>query len=213
MRNIAIVIFDDVEVLDFCGPFEVFSVAGGHGQDGVWRVFTVAHTTNAISTRGGLSVNPTYTLETCPQPDIVVVPGGRGTRREMVNDALLSWIRRVSDTAELILSVCTGALILANAGLLEGLNVTTHHEALALLGDLAPTAHICPYERFVDNGRVVTAAGISAGIDMALYIVARLLGPEKALTTARHMEYEWLERGRWEGMLPGQPLSPAGGRE
>ena len=195
MRNVAVVIFNDVEVLDFCGPFEVFSVAGGHGQDGVFQVYTVAEIKRPICTRGGLSVNPAYTLEDCPAADIVVVPGGRGARREKDNPILLQWIRRMSDSAEIILSVCSGSLVLASAGLLEGLAATTHRNTMELLHELAPHSRICPDQRLVDNGRVITSAGIAAGIDAALHIVARLLGQAKAEATAWHMEYNWVSNG------------------
>lgn len=191
MRNVAILIFNDVEVLDFCGPFEVFSVAGGHGEDNTFRVFTVAEDRRPVWTRGGMSINPAFSLEECPTPHIMLVPGGRGTRREKDNPLLLKWIRQRSESAELILSVCTGSLILANAGLLEGLAATTHHSTLDLLRDLAPHSRIYADRRFVDNGRIITSAGISAGIDMSLHVVARLLGQAKAEETARDMEYEW----------------------
>lgn len=193
MRNVAILIFNDVEVLDFSGPFEVFSVAGGHGEDNTFRVFTVAEDRRPIWARGGLAVNPAFSLEDCPTPHIMVVPGGRGTHREKDNPLLLKWIRQRSESAELILSVCTGSLILANAGLLEGLAATTHHTTLDLLRDLAPHSRIYSDRRFVDNGRIITSAGISAGIDMSLHVVARLLGQAKAEETAHHMEYEWCE--------------------
>ena len=188
-REVAILIFDDVEVLDFCGPFEVFSVTGRPLGETPFKVYTVAEK-SPVLTRGQLSVNPSYTLDQCPQPDILIVPGGSGTRREMHNQPLITWIKAYSEQAELILSVCTGALLLAKAGLLDGLTATTHHGALDLLKDIAPktTVH---HKRFIDTGRVITAAGISAGIDMSLYVVSRLLGEEQAIQTAQQMEYHW----------------------
>jgi len=138
-----------------------------------------------------LSVNPSYTIQACPQPDILVVPGGLGTRKEMHNPILIDWIRNASQKAELILSVCTGALLLAKAGLLEGLSATTHHGAIELLKEVAPHTTIQANKRIIDNGRIIVSAGISAGIDMSLYVVAKLLGKGQALDTAQYMEYDW----------------------
>jgi len=190
-RNVAILIFDDVELLDFCGPLEVFSVTGRQDDITPFNVYTVAEKLDPITTRNQLSVNPQYTIHDCPQPDILLVPGGQGTRREMNNPTLVNWIKDCSQKTQLILSVCTGALLLAKAGLLEGLTATTHHSAIELLKEIAPNINIQTDKRFVDNGRIILSAGISAGIDMSLYVVAKLLGKEQALKTARYMEYNW----------------------
>lgn len=190
-RNVAILIFDEVEVLDFCGPFEVFSVTGKRENLSPFTVYTVAEKSGPILARNHLSVNPRYTIWDCPQPDILLVPGGLGTRKEMHNSVLTEWIKGCSQRAELVLSVCTGALLLAKAGLLEGLAATTHHGALELLKEVAPNTTIRTTERFIDNGRIIVSAGISAGIDMSLYVVAKLLGKEQALETAHYMEYDW----------------------
>src|SRR6516162_9336826 len=120
-RNLAILIFDDVEVLDFCGPFEVFSVANAFTDPPAFHVFSVAEKAGPVLTRGGLSVNPHRRLADCPLPDVLLVPGGQGTRREMHNPTLIDWIKAHAPEAELVLSVCTGALLLAKAGLLDGL--------------------------------------------------------------------------------------------
>jgi transcriptional regulator GlxA family with amidase domain len=190
-RNVAILLFDDAEVLDFCGPFEVFSVAGRGGEPPAFHVYTVAERRAPVLARNGLSVNPHHTLADCPRPDLLLVPGGLGTRKEMHNPVLLDWVRQCAGPAELVLSVCTGALLLAKAGLLDGLEATTHHGALDLLREVAPRTAVHAGRRFVDNGRVITSAGVAAGIDMALHVVARLLGPEPAEATARHIEYPW----------------------
>ena len=190
-RNLAILIFADVEVLDFCGPFEVFSVASRFTDPPAFHVFTVAEKPGPVLTRGGLSVNPHHRLADCPRPDLLLVPGGQGTRREMHNAVLIEWIRQASEKAELVLSVCTGALLLARAGLLDGLEATTHHGATDLLRQVAPKTTVHADRRFVDNGRVVCSAGIAAGIDMSLYVLARLLGREVADKTAHQMEYPW----------------------
>jgi transcriptional regulator GlxA family with amidase domain len=188
-RTLAILIFDDVEVLDFCGPFEVFSVANKFTDVSLFNVVTVAENANPIVTSGGLSVNPHHRLIDFPQPDILLVPCGQGTRKEMHNPALIDWIKQVSANAELVLSVCTGALLLAKAGLLDGLAATTHHGAIDLLRQIAPNTTVHSDRRFVDNGRVICSGGIAAGIDMSLHVVARLLGRDTAEKTAKHMEY------------------------
>jgi transcriptional regulator GlxA family with amidase domain len=137
-RALAILIFEGVEVLDFCGPFEVFSVAKRFTDPPAFHVFTVAEKPGPVLTRGGLSVNPHHRLADCPRPDLLLVPGGQGTRREMHNAVLTGWIKARSQEAELVLSVCMGALLLAKAGLLDGLEATTHHGAIDLLRQVAP---------------------------------------------------------------------------
>src|SRR6516225_5866458 len=188
-RNLAILVFEDVEVLDLCGPFEVFSVANRFTDPPAFHVFTVAEKPGPVLTRGGLSVNPHHRLADCPRPDLLLVPGGQGTRQEMHNAVLTDWIKARSQEAELVLSVCTGALLLAKAGLLDGLEATTHHGAIDLLREVAPKTTVHTDRRFVDNGRVVCSAGIAAGIDMSLHVLGRLLGSEVAEKTARQMEY------------------------
>lgn len=190
-RNLAILLFADVEVLNFCGPFEVFSVANRFVDPPAFNVFTVAEKPGPVIARNCLSVNPHHSLSDCPRPDILLVPGGRGTRSEMHNSVLIEWIKQRSQEAELVLSVCTGALLLAKAGLLDGLEATTHHGALDLLRETAPNTKVHTDRRFVDNGRIVCSAGIAAGIDLSLHVVARLLGNDIAIKTARQMEYPW----------------------
>ena len=189
-RNVAILIFDDVEVLDFAGPFEVFGVARLEDGSAPFNVFTVAETPAPVTARNGLSINPAYSLETCPRIDLLLVPGGRGARPLLHNERVIRWIQQQAASAELVLSVCTGALLLGKAGLLDGLAATTYHTAFDTLREVAPNTEQRPGERWVDNGRIVTSAGVSAGIDMSLHIVGRLLGPAQADKTARHMEYE-----------------------
>ncbi|HEX6291644.1 MAG TPA: DJ-1/PfpI family protein [Herpetosiphonaceae bacterium] len=190
-RNVAILIFDEVEVLDFCGPFEVFAVTGRSREAAPFNVYTVAERLEPVLARNGLSINPRYSIADCPQPDLLIVPGGLGARREMYNPALIEWIRQRAAPAELVLSVCTGALLLAKARLLDNLTATTHHVAFDLLREAAPETEVREDQRFVDNGKVITSAGISAGIDMSLHVVARLLGRDAAQETARQMEYRW----------------------
>ena len=134
-RNLAILLFDDAEVLDFCGPFEVFSVASNQTESPSFNVFTVAEN-SPVTARNGLSVNPDYALDDCPTPDLLLIPGGIGSRKEMNNKPLADWIGRAAESAELVLSVCTGALLLGKAGLLDGLEATTHHVAYDLLREI-----------------------------------------------------------------------------
>ena len=194
-RNVAILIFDDVEILDFAGPYEVFASTRQNDPEPPFFVYTVAEKSEPVSARNGLSVNPRYSIYDCPDPDIVLVPGGRGVRTIIYNEAILDWIKKVDGMTELTLSVCTGALVLGKAGLLDGLAATTFHTAFEELKAVAPNTVQRPGERWVDNGRIVTSAGVSAGIDMSLYVVGKLLGAAQADETAHYMEYE-----HWHGM-------------
>lgn len=188
-RHVAILVFDEVEVLDFAGPFEVFAVADELHEHAVFHTFTLALKPGTVRARNGLKVVPDFTLENCPPPHVIVIPGGAGTRPLLQMPALLEWLRLKARKAELIVSICTGALVLARAGLLDGLKATTHHENLDELRRLASQTEVLAETRFVDNGQVLTAAGISAGIDCSLHVVGRLLGASAADKTARYMEY------------------------
>ncbi|HSY80888.1 MAG TPA: DJ-1/PfpI family protein [Gemmatimonadaceae bacterium] len=179
---IAILVFDEVEVLDFAGPFEVFSVS----KAGL-NVVTVG-TKSEIRARNNLVVRPTLTLADPIEPRVLVIPGGWGTRVEMRNEAVLSWIRANAAKSEIVFSVCTGALLLAAAGLLRDLTATTHHGALEELRQAEPRCQVTD-RRIVDNGTIVTAAGISSGIDGAFHILSRLAGMNVAIETAHYMEY------------------------
>lgn len=188
-RNVAILIFDDVEILDFAGPFEVFAVTDELHDHQEFHTFTLGLKPGTVRARNGLKVVPEFTLENCPAPHVIVVPGGNGRRALMQMPALHEWLRRKARTAEIVMSVCTGAFVLARAGLLDGLRVTTHHECIAELREFAPQLEVVGDERFVDQGKFLTAAGISAGIDCSLHVVARLLGEDAASRTAAYMEY------------------------
>jgi transcriptional regulator GlxA family with amidase domain len=189
-RNVAILMFDDVEVLDFAGPFEVFAVTDELRSHEAFNVYTVATAAGAVRARNGLNVVPDFTLTDCPPPHILVVPGGQGTRILLGSDVLLDWIRERSRAAELTMSVCTGSLLLGKAGLLDGLRATTHHLAIDLLRRVAPRALVDPGARYHDNGSILTSAGVAAGIDCSLHLVGRLLGEAAAARTASQMEYE-----------------------
>ncbi|MDQ2805735.1 MAG: DJ-1/PfpI family protein [Chloroflexota bacterium] len=193
--TVGILIFDAVEVLDFCGPFEVFATTGvssGTAASGApFSVFTVAETAALVRCQGGLLVQPQHTIADHPPLDLLVVPGGWGTRRAVHNAALLDWIAAQDQTTQLTLSVCTGAFLLAARGLLDGHPATTHWASLDRLQATYPQITVVRDRRYVDAGRIVTSAGISAGIDMALHVVRRLCGPAVAVATARRMEYTW----------------------
>jgi transcriptional regulator GlxA family with amidase domain len=190
-RTVAILIFPDVEILDFAGPFEVFAVADELAGGQWFSPCTVAESPGSVRARNGLKVIPDFTLETAPAAHVLVVPGGAGTRPLLQKPALLEWIRQRHHRAEHTVSVCTGALVLAKAGLLNQLRATTHHENLAELAALAPGAIVDPAARFTDNGQLLTSGGIAAGIDVSLHLVATLHGPAAAERTARYMEYPW----------------------
>lgn len=200
-RTVAILLFNEIEVLDFAGPFEVFGVADRKTNTKPFQVFTVAEQ-GLVYARNGLCITPAYLLNDHPKADILVIPGGGGyhsdgtpfgSRREMDNPVILNWLRRSAQQAELVLSVCTGALLLAKAGLLENLSATTHYLAIDSLAQMAPNTTVLPNERFVDNGKIITSAGISAGIDMSLYVVGKLLGKSVATETAQYMQYTYNE--------------------
>jgi len=191
VRSVVVLLFDGVEVLDFAGPFEVFGVTGRRDGSNPFDVVTVSERGTPVLARNDLRVTPTFGFDDCPQADVLVVPGGYGTRREMHNASVIDWVARQAAGAQIVFSVCSGALLLAKARLLSGLDVTTHHGALDSLAEAAPEARVHGDRRFVDNGRVVTSAGVAAGIDASFHIVARLTGREQALETAAYMEYHW----------------------
>lgn len=164
-KNVAILIYNDIELLDFCGPYEVFSVAERSTIDDLFNVYTVSEFGNYIFTKNGLEVEPKYSILNCPQPDILVIPGGKGSRIEMNNVKILNWIKECEKKCELVLSVCTGALLLANCGLLLDTKVTTHHLSYDLLQKLEPSCEVIKGKKFIDSGKIITSGGISAGID------------------------------------------------
>lgn len=197
-KRLGIVVFDEIEVLDFCGPFEVFSVTRLNEErrredPSPFEVLLVSQLNRMVTTTGGMKVLPDITFENCPSLDILVVPGGWGTRREMHNEAMLAFIRTHAMCVETLASVCTGALILGNAGLLDGLRATTHWRSLHMMQELFPRTTVDSTSHVVQQGKIITSAGISAGIDMALHIVADHYGESIARSTARQMEYPFPE--------------------
>ncbi|WP_078553499.1 DJ-1/PfpI family protein [Bacillus alkalicellulosilyticus] len=189
-RNVAIFIYENVEILDFTGPYEVFITGSDRGKD--FNVFTVAENEQPVIALGNLSINPNYSIKNCPLPDILIIPGGWGARKEMKNETIINWIENVSNDTELVLSVCTGALILAKTNLINGLKLTTNRLAYNELEEVIPkSSELLEEVRYVDNGKFIFSAGVSAGIDMSLYVIQKLLGEQRALKTAAIMEYEW----------------------
>ena len=197
-KRVNIVVFNDVEVLDFCGPFEVFSTTRLNEEQrreepSPFEVFIIAETRNTVTASGGLKVLPDFDVSDAPQADILVVPGGWGTRQEMDNPRLLKWISQAAQKAETVTSVCTGSLLLGKAGLLEGKRATTHWRSLDWMQELFPSTRVEKQRHFVRDGNLFTSAGISAGIDMALMVVSTHFGETVARSTARHMEYPYPE--------------------
>jgi len=197
-KQTGIVVFTDVEVLDFCGPFEVFSVTRLNEQKrreepSPFNVFLVAERASPVVTAGGMKVLPDYDLDDCPPLDILVVPGGWGTRKEMGNERLIGWIARRAKEVETLASVCTGALLLGKAGLLGGRRATTHWRSLDWMEELFPATRVERRLHFVEEDALFTSAGISAGIDMTIKIVARYFGDAVARATAKQMEYPFPE--------------------
>ena len=191
-RNVAVLLFDAVELLDFTGPFQVFADSRDRltPERRLFNVFTVAEVAGKpLTTEAGQVVLPKHGFEDCPKPDVLVVPGGIGSRTAAFNRSLMAWLKDMADEAELVISVCTGALLLGKAGILDGLCATTYHTFFPLLKKVSPKTRIKLGERWVDNGRVITSAGVSAGIDVALYAVAKLHGSKQANYTAQRMEY------------------------
>ena len=197
-KPVGIVLFDNVEVLDFCGPFEVFSSARlneekRREEPSPFEVLLIAEREAPVIASGGMKVIPGYTFESCPRLDILVVPGGWGTRKELNNPVMLDWLRERNLQVETLTSVCTGSMLLGFAGLLNGLHATTHWRSLDWMRDSFPSVIVEYDKHVVEDGRVVTSAGISAGIDMALKVVSRYYGERIARATARPMEYPYPE--------------------
>jgi transcriptional regulator GlxA family with amidase domain len=193
---VGIFVFDDVEVLDFAGPFEVFSrtrTAPGadsrrSDETAPFTVFTVSSTHDPVTAIGGLRVIPDYSWDDAPPIDVLVIPGGFGTRKLLKDSSALDWIRKTAAQAGRVTSVCTGALLLAQTGLLTGRRATTHWAAHDLLAGIDPTVKVDRTARVVNDG-IVTSAGVSAGIDMAFAVVEELCGRAVADETARYIEY------------------------
>ncbi|HDR4865989.1 TPA: DJ-1/PfpI family protein [Bacillus cereus] len=188
--SVGIFLFNEVEVLDFAGPFEVFSVTEVNGEK-PFTVYTVSENGEMITARNGLKVQSDYSIENLPPVDILIIPGGLGARKyEIKNEIVIKWIRQQMKEVKLMTSVCTGALLLAKAGLLEGLKATTHWASIEKFKNKFQNVEVIENVKFVDEGHIITSAGISAGINMAFHIVKNLLGVHVAEDTAKRMEYD-----------------------
>ena len=191
--SVAIYVFPNVEVLDFAGPFEVFTTASrvflrqNPSRPAPFSVYTVARSLLPVTARAGLRVLPDHNLDTCPTPDLLLIPGGI-VEAEMAEPEVLQWIRSSSQNAKITASVCTGAFLLAKAGLLQGKSATTHWEDIADLRAQFPSLSVKEEVRWVDEGSIVTSAGIAAGIDMSLHLVSRLGSKDLALLTAKQLD-------------------------
>lgn len=188
-RNVAIFVFQGMELLDFAGPAEVFQGAGPK-----FNVYTVAESTEPVVSQRFVKLIPQYSIHNCPKPDVLVIPGG-DTSGPLASPSVLNWVKDASAESEVTMSVCTGAFILAKTGLLDGQESTTHWSQLSRLAKAAPNTKVRSKVRFVDSGKIVTTAGVSAGIDGALHLVERLIGHAAAAFTAIGMEY----KGDWKG--------------
>lgn len=189
-KQIGILLFADVEELDAIGPWEVLSFWSRNFPDDGYAVSCLSRAGGLVQCAKGLTVQAHHSYADAPPLEVLLYPGGRGTRPHLRDDAQLDWVRRRRDEIPLMTSVCTGSLVYAAAGLLSHRPATTHWGSLDRLAELDPTIDVRPHERFVDDGDVMTSAGISAGIDMALHLVARLAGVERARQVRRGIQYD-----------------------
>ena len=189
-RNLAILIFEHVQIIDYTGPYETFGHVYSYDQPRPFNIYTVAETTGPITTAMGMSVNPKYSIDNTPRPDILVVPGG-GVNSALNSPKVMKWVKDTAKDSEIVMSVCNGAFILAKAGLLDGLEATTTASLIEEFKEAAPKTKVVSDKRFVDNGKIITTAGLSSGIDGSLHVVERLYGRGTAEMAALGMEYNW----------------------
>jgi len=199
--TVGMLIYDNVEVLDFTGPYEVFSVTRlkekpEFADPSPFKILLISEYPRPVTAMGGMKVIPDHTFEDCPELDILVIPGGLGERSEHGNHVILHFITRRAKGVKTLASVCTGAFFLANAGLLNGRPATTHILSLGRLKESFPDIEVIEDKRFVEDGNIITSAGISAGIDMSFHIVSKHLGDEVARLTAKEMEYPYPENNK-----------------
>ncbi|MBP2651726.1 MAG: DJ/PfpI family protein [Firmicutes bacterium] len=188
--NVGIFLFNEIELLDFAGPFEVFTVTAELNDFKFFNVFTITESGRKIRTVNGLRVVPDFNFKNHPPIDLLIVPGGAGTKSEMNKASVLKWLKEQYGTSQKTMSVCSGTRLLGKLGLLDNMEIITHHEVIADMKEIAPTAIIKENVRFTDNGKILTSAGISAGIDLSLYVVEKLYGKKIANKTAIYMEYD-----------------------
>lgn len=189
-KKLAILLFEQVEVLDFAGPFEVFSVANELQQYQLFEVFTVSHTSKPINAVNGLKVVPDYDFESCPQDlDYILIPGGDGTKLVYNSPAYQTWVQMHWEKAEKVLTVCSGIRFLAGLGLLDGKQFCTHQDVYPALAELAPDAIPQKQLRFVTDGKLISAGAISSGIDVSFDLLEHIAGEDVCVATAKYMEY------------------------
>jgi len=187
--TVGILLFNEVEVLDFAGPFEVFSLAGD--KEKPFKVLTISETGKIISARNGLKVQPDFSIQNHPKLDILIIPGGYGAEEiEIHNDKLIQWIKNQAIMVEILASICTGAFLLAKANLLNGRKATTHWMDIERIEKEFPNTNWIRHKKFIDEGQIITSGGISAGINMSFHLVKKLCGEEIAYMTAKRMEYD-----------------------
>ena len=185
-RTLGIVLYPQFELLDVCGPAEMFGNLGSR-----LKVVMVAQTAGPVPSTQGTKLVADYSMDNCPDLDLLLVPGGLGTRKELGNEALLDWLRRRAAKAEIVMSVCTGSALLAKAGLLDGRRATSNKQFFSFVAGQGPKARWVKEARWVDDGDRVTSSGVTAGIDMALHVIARLYGDAVAQKLADGTEYQW----------------------
>ena len=191
MIKVGILIFDEVEVLDFAGPFEVFSITTDNNEAKLFNVSIIAENNRIINARNGLKVLPDYSLQDAKEIDVLIIPGGFGAETvEFKNKVLLEWIIETNQKTIITASVCTGAIILAETKLLDNRKATTHWMDTDRLKNDYPAIQVVTNTKYVEDGKFITSGGISAGINMSLYIVGKLFGKETAVDTAKRMEYD-----------------------
>jgi transcriptional regulator GlxA family with amidase domain len=190
VRTVGILLFDGVEELDAAGPWEVLAFWTREFPGDGWRVVLFSRDGKPVTAAKGMTLTPQYSYEDVGPLDVLLYPGGYGTRAHLADEAQLDWLRARRADTPLITSVCTGSLVLARAGLLAGRPATTYWSLLGYLAEQDPTITVRPDDRFVDDGDVITSAGVSAGIDMALHLVARLAGVERAREVRRGIQYD-----------------------
>ena len=189
--NTAIFIFENVEVLDFTGPFEIFNSANRILGDESFKVFTTAESDKIVNARNGLQVTPDFTIQNCPRPDILIIPGGEGRKMQMNNKVILNWIRDSFPGLQYLFSICTGSFILGNTGLLNGQKATTHHLSYDEFEKTFPQVSLIKDVPYVDNGKIITSAGISTGMKASLYLLDKISGEGLGKRTAEYMEYDY----------------------
>ncbi|MGO9838114.1 MAG: DJ-1/PfpI family protein [Polyangiaceae bacterium] len=194
-KTVGALLFEGFELLDVFGPLEAWGMLASAGG---WKIVTTAASAGAVASAQGPCAVADCSLEDCPKVDVLLVPGGVGTRREVTHEVLLEWLRRRSSEAEVVTSVCTGAALLARAGLLDGRRATTNKASFGWVVEQGPAVTWVKEARWVEDGPFVTSSGVSAGIDMTLAVIARLASHEVAERIAVRMEYDWHSDASWD---------------